>query len=656
MKLVLVLMIKNESRILKRCLEALEGIVDAWCICDTGSTDNTIEIANEFLETRKGCLSVVPWQNFGYNRTKSFEMAKKYIEEALQWDLKDTYGLLLDADMVFIPGMLREQTLTEVGYTLVQVGGHLEYPNTRLVRMDYPWKCLGVTHEYWDGPTAGLPKSIAYIDDRNDGGCKGDKFERDARLLEQGLLDEPNNGRYMFYLAQTYHSLGRWKDAITYYKKRIQSGGWFEEIWYSHYMIAQSYLQLNNPIKFEEWMLKAYEFRPARAESLYKLTKYFREKSQHYKAYHYLTLGRNIAQPSDSLFIETPVYRGLFDYEATILDFYIGKHREGLIESMNYMLSNKTEHLDNVYQNVKFYIQPLEGEIVNHPVSREYAGLDYHPTSVSVIQHNNQEFHNIRFVNYSINQKDGSYMMKEGDYSPHYPVRTQNVCWNVKENKYILMNDSSVTLPRKETHIKGLEDVRLYHDASGTLRFTATSKEYSENIRIVSGVYNPTSGSYQDCQVFQSPINASCEKNWIPIDGTSNMIYRWSPFEVGTLNEDTLNIHTRYSTPWFFSHLRGSAVPIQIENELWCLTHFVEYNSPRKYFHCIVILDSHTHQPQRISLPFVFRDKVIEYSIGWTKKGNGFQFWFSSWDDNPRLIHVPLTSFTYINVSTTRLL
>jgi hypothetical protein len=27
---------------------------------------------------------------------------------------------------------------------------------------------------------------------------KADKFERDARLLEQGLIDEPNNGRYMF--------------------------------------------------------------------------------------------------------------------------------------------------------------------------------------------------------------------------------------------------------------------------------------------------------------------------------------------------------------------------------------------------------------------------------------------------------------------------
>jgi hypothetical protein len=45
-------------------------------------------------------------------------------------------------------------------------------------------------------------------------------------------------------------------------QKRIAAGGWFEEIWYSHYMIGQCYLQLNNPIRsVEEWMLRAYEFR-----------------------------------------------------------------------------------------------------------------------------------------------------------------------------------------------------------------------------------------------------------------------------------------------------------------------------------------------------------------------------------------------------------
>ena len=49
MKLVLILMVKNESRILERCLKSVEHVVDAFCIHDTGSTDTTCEIAKEWL-------------------------------------------------------------------------------------------------------------------------------------------------------------------------------------------------------------------------------------------------------------------------------------------------------------------------------------------------------------------------------------------------------------------------------------------------------------------------------------------------------------------------------------------------------------------------------------------------------------------------------
>ena len=216
-KFVLILMVRNEERIIQRCMESVKDVVDAFCVCDTGSNDKTREIVTEFLKTHDGCLTHVPWQNFGYNRSESFTKAQSYLK-ATGWDLKDTYGLLLDADMMFVPGSLKTHPLTEIGYTIVQCAGMLEYPNTRLVRMDYPWVCRGVTHEYWDGICSHLPRNVCRIDDFNDGGCKSDKFTRDIALLEQGLIDEPTNVRYMFYLAQTYHSLGQWKESLKLYK------------------------------------------------------------------------------------------------------------------------------------------------------------------------------------------------------------------------------------------------------------------------------------------------------------------------------------------------------------------------------------------------------------------------------------------------------
>ena len=642
MKFVLILMVRNESKILERCLKAVEDFVDAFCIHDTGSTDDTREIARRFLEDgkRKGCLTESVWQNFGANRTASFQAARDYLTTA-GWDLATTYGLLLDADMVFHPGTLKDQALGGIGYSVIQAAGNLEYPNCRLVRMDHPWRCLGVTHEYWDGVTSPLPKSVCWIDDRNDGGCKSDKFERDARLLEEGLKENPKNERYMFYLAQTYHSLGRWKDSIAMYKKRFASGGWDEERWYSLYMIGDAYLKLDDIPKFEMYMQKAMAYRPGRAEASYALAKYFREKGEHYKAWYYVLRGRSIPYSTDSLFIVKPVYTGLFDYEATILLYYLGKHDEGLRESMKYMLT-KTEHLDQVYRNMGFYVKPLGTPVTNHPVPRDAAGPDFHPTSVSFCG----DIHNVRFVNYTIDQRNGSYSMKEGSYSPDHKVRTRNVLWD--GTTATLLDESKTGLTLLPHRIEGLEDVRVYKDALGATRFVATCAQVGPKIRMVRGDYGK---ALTNCRVLQPPTDTDCEKNWLPIPETDSLIYSWHPLQIGTAKkEGKFDVAVSHKTPWFFRHLRGSACPIRMGTELWTLVHYVEYSQPRKYFHCIVVLDSEDYKPQRISLPFVFKAQGIEYCLGWKADDKALTFCFSSWDDNPCLTTVPVTQFEWLDV------
>lgn len=645
-RLVAILMVRNEEKILQRCLDAVVGVVDAFCVHDTGSTDRTKEIATEFLADHAGCLTESVWSDFGTNRTKSFQAAKEFAL-ARGWDPTDTYGLLLDGDMVFQPGSLKTHPLTEVGYTILQVAGSLEYPNCRLVRMDRDWVCRGVTHEYWDGPTVGLPKSVCWIDDRNDGGCKSDKFERDARLLEKGLQDEPSNVRYMFYLAQTYHSLGRYQDSIAMYTKRYDAGGWDEERWYSLYMIGQCHQALNDFIAFEAAMLRAFAFRPRRAEPLYKLARHFREVSDHYKAYGYALKGKSIPQPNDSLFVDTAIYKGLFDYEITILDYYVGHKEEGLVNSMRYLLT-RTEHLTNVYTNMGFYVQPLGLPMRNHPIDREAAGGDYHPTSVSVVSFEGKTLHNVRFVNYIIDRRNGSYSMKDGTYSPDHLVRTQNVLWDGETAT--LMRDDSILLPRKQPRIRGLEDLRLYTDAKGTLRFLATSSEYSETISQIAGVYDIDTRSYKDCRVIASPTNASCEKNWIPIPGTDSIVYRWSPLEIGHLDGTEFVVDVDFAMPWFFQHIRGSACPVQVGSELLFLVHYVEYTQPRKYYHCVVALDAVDYIPQRISLPFVFATHGIEYCIGVSLVGTALECLVSSWDDNPRSVTLPIASLRWLDI------
>lgn len=637
MKIVLILMIKNEERILKRCLEAVANVVDCFCICDTGSTDNTLKIANEFLETHTGCVNVVPWKNFGFNRTASFEKAQTYVRNVLEWDLKDTYGLLLDADMIFVPGTLKQQKFTEPGYCFLQLNGDLEYSNCRFVRMDYPWKCLGVTHEYWDGPTVTLSKDICYIDDRNDGGCKHDKFERDKKLLEDGLKEEPTNVRYMFYLAQTFHCLGMTKESSQMYKKRIRAGGWDEEIWYSHYMIGLNYFSLNNIPKFEEWMLRAHAYRPSRAEPLGKLAEYFRIKGQHYKAYHYIKLGQASQPTNDVLFVESKVYNGKFDYEASIIDYYVHSDKKIALRDSFNCLRKTGEYYENIMSNIKFYTTPVSTDVSILDLPSPF-GSDFHPSAISVIKY---PFANVRYVNYTI-QPDGSYAMPNGI------VETKNAYVNLESKDVVVMKEP-VTL--FDSHIRGLEDLRLssYNDK---LYFTATSyAQFIQNrISIVHGEYDAVNGEFLNYRGIISPFNQECEKNWVCFPDTNHYIYSWSPFRVGVIEGNEFKTRITYKTPPIFNHMRGSSPPVQFGDKWIVLVHFAEYSTPRKYYHCFVELDR-AYRAVRISLPFYFCENRIEFCISCIKKDDNTLVCFTSLNDcEPRKVTISVSSLEWIGI------
>ena len=282
-------MIKNEEKIIKRCIESILNICDAICITDTGSTDTTIEILTQYFKELKipAKLYHNEWKDFGQSRTQSYKNCVEMCKE-LKWSGDDTYGLLLDADMKLIVKNFSKNTLIKNGYTLIQENPCIKYHNVRLIRLNGEWTCVSKTHEYWSGNDIGhISYENMYINDIGDGGSKADKYTRDAKLLEEGIKEEPTNVRYHFYLGQTYRDLKEYKKAIEFYTKRIELGGWHEEIFQSYYSIGKCYLNLGDLYACEMWMQKAHKFRPSRPESIYFLCKMYREIGNYYKSMHY---------------------------------------------------------------------------------------------------------------------------------------------------------------------------------------------------------------------------------------------------------------------------------------------------------------------------------------------------------------------------------
>ena len=703
------LMMKNEARIVERCLGRALPFVDGVAILDTGSTDDSVALCTRYLEAcgKPFRIETEPFVNFGVSRTASFHVARRLCDAA-GWDAVHTYALALDADMLMVASPeFTELRLHDNAYKAIQLNGSLQYFNLRLLKLSYPWKCVGSTHEYWDGDSSGvLDKSVFHIEDKNDGGCKADKFERDIRLLTADIDADPRNVRAHYYLGQSLKDVGRFDDAIAMFEKRIALGGWAEECWYAHLQIGRCYDSKGDEAAMEFWMNKAFAFRPKRAEPLYHLARVFRERSQHYKAYHYYLKGRHIAFPSDDiLFIEKAVYEGLFEYENTILACYIRPTEAGKLESQLEViqyLNTWPHHHANVFSNLVFYASALLGSVYGG----EYAPLvlahytpatllaehrvedEYRASSCSVVPAGSGEpggsiLMNVRYVNYRIDEH-GAYHMRSRDGV----VRTKNAlvrlsATGVPVARPRFVHETYAALPGP-ARIEGLEDVRLFYSAhAGKLQFTASCADIvsaepasgaAHKIVIVHGDYEvgtPADTSVpRICNVkpLASPIATSvCEKNWLHVPSAflsgehasaslHHFIYSWHPFQIGAVDTHAehrqLRIHTTQQTPAFFEHFRGSCAPVEYNGKVYVLVHHVKYCSPRIYLHGLVQCSRTTMHVEQYTPLFYFRQRGIEYCTGmhFNTKTDQCMFFISENDSNPGCVSVAFKKFKWIPV------
>jgi glycosyltransferase involved in cell wall biosynthesis len=318
----LVMIVKNEAAIIRRCLESVKPIIRYWVICDTGSTDDTPEIIRETLSGIPGTLHRVAWVDFGQNRTEALKLAKG----------KADYHLLLDADMtVNVSGEFSDKLTVDA--FLLRHEGPFDYWVERLVSDRHDWRFVGPTHEHIESatPTERAKLTELSVVHHEDGGSRKGKYERDIGLLKRALEEDPVNTRYVFYLAQSYRDIGNLPQAMEWYEKRVSMGGWDEEVWYSLYQIARLQHQLGFawPLVLGAY-LRAYEFRPTRLEPVFQIARFYRENGQHHIGHLFARAVTETSYPDDLLFIESSIYDYELRMEYALCCCQIGKRDEAL--------------------------------------------------------------------------------------------------------------------------------------------------------------------------------------------------------------------------------------------------------------------------------------------------------------------------------------
>lgn len=112
-RIVLSMIVRDESRVIRRCIQSVRPWIDGWAIVDTGSTDRTREIIRDAMRGVPGELREEPWTDFATARNQALDLAREIGGPR-------SYAMLPDADMMLhIPPGLRLPPLDRERYGVI---------------------------------------------------------------------------------------------------------------------------------------------------------------------------------------------------------------------------------------------------------------------------------------------------------------------------------------------------------------------------------------------------------------------------------------------------------------------------------------------------------------------------------------------------------
>lgn len=325
------MIVKDEEGYIERCLHSVIPFIDYWVIVDTGSTDNTKSLIKSILSDIPGELHDREWKNFAHNRNEAIALAKD----------KSDYILFMDGDdwLEYEKGFSLPDLVQDCYY--FHVGSeHFTLLRTHLVKSNLPWKWTGVLHEYISlegrytyGTIDNLYYRLGWKPDEED------KFIDRIDILLKALEENPGDARYTFYLAESYKDAGDPGNAIEWYQKRVDIGGWREEVFWSLLQIAKMHKLLGHD---ENCVIdsfnKAFRHSPHRPEPIYYLAEYCNDIGRYDLAYSTLQLRKyhRFATSRDLLFYEKWIDSWGLAYQHIRAAFYLGRFSE-VITSSSYI-------------------------------------------------------------------------------------------------------------------------------------------------------------------------------------------------------------------------------------------------------------------------------------------------------------------------------
>lgn len=250
MRLAVLMMLKNEAANIEISLTSLLGSIDTLIVYDTGSTDGTMDVVSAFC-ARHGMRLFQKhgeFVNFAVSRNASLDFADTIedVDYVILMDCKDRLSLKA-CDFSLAKAWYVDVDLWMGGKSVTKL------KSVRILQNRAGYRYYGVVHEYL-AVSGKIGNCDVTLTQNRDG--EGRRLEKDYQVLLKDHLEHPTDSRTLFYLAQTCHESGRFREAIKYSLMRIELGGFQEEVFASYLRCGKCCQKLGTDPT--QWYLKAY--------------------------------------------------------------------------------------------------------------------------------------------------------------------------------------------------------------------------------------------------------------------------------------------------------------------------------------------------------------------------------------------------------------
>jgi len=255
-KISVPIIMKNESKVLERCLKSVQQFADEIIIVDTGSTDNSIEIAKRFtpyVYVSEHFDKNTHFSDFEFGVARNEAIKRCTSQWICWWDCDD----VIDAVGASKIKRIVQEAKSNFVCNFSIIHGSIRFDHARLfpnglgIMFDETHAC----HEFLvlqDLP-AKPNRDIVIQHLPIPGGLSS--CERNLAILEKDHFQRGRKDqRTLFYLANAYRECGRDEEAIGFYDMYLGISEWTEERFFARMYKGKCLCQMKN------WIMARNEF------------------------------------------------------------------------------------------------------------------------------------------------------------------------------------------------------------------------------------------------------------------------------------------------------------------------------------------------------------------------------------------------------------